>query len=284
MDSPDTKTNLLKLNAKGKDIEKLYTEAGVRLPAECTLAMLIANVKSLIDRVAIDAAAMHTPMQAFRAVQLYRVADAILALHNVTGGDAYLRKITADLDFFKSERSPAKDIFWELELWWMIRRKLPTARLLDPPDIMLELDGGTMGVACKAVYSEKKVQSALSTGIKQVTGNCDAGVVAFNIDSLIPSGCVVREENRSALDRRLESIVDGFLRRHQRHIHRYMAQQRLAAVAVFISAVGDVYGWRVPFNTIRSGLVYVAGPRTPAVEHLLGQLRDIMVIDRGAQS
>ena len=50
--------------------------------------MLIANVKSLIDSVSIDAAAMHTPMEAFRAVQLYRVADAILALHDATGGDA----------------------------------------------------------------------------------------------------------------------------------------------------------------------------------------------------
>ncbi len=283
MESPDTKTNFFKLSEKAKGIEDLYAEAGVRLPAKCTLAMLIANVKSLIAMVSIDASAGYTAMEGFRAVQLYRVADAILALRDVIGGDAYLRKITADLDFFKSERSPAKDIFWELELWWIIRRKLPTARLLDPPDIMLELDGGTMGIACKAVYSEKKVQSALSTGVKQVTGNCDAGVVAFNIDSLIPPGCVVREENKAGLDRKLQGVVDEFVKRHERHIHRYMEEQRLAAVAVFISAVGDVYGWRVPFNTLRSGLVYAAGYRTPKVLHLLRQLGEIMVVDSGGQ-
>ena len=282
MEIVDTKTNFFKLNEKAKSIELLYAEAGIRLPPESTLASLIRIVKSVAERRSADPAAGHTHMEMFRAVQLYRVADAILALGDVANRGIYLRKITANLDFFTSEQSSAKDIFWELELWWAIRRKLPSARLEDPPDIVLELDGGSIGIACKAVYSEKSVPKALSTGVRQVKTNCDAGVVAFNIDSIIPPGCVVKEKDKAALDRRFHSEIDGFVKRHHRHIIRYLDDQRLAAVAVYISAVADIYGWSVPFNTVRYGLVYAAGRPTQVVGALLEQFRELMVVDNGS--
>jgi hypothetical protein len=217
-------------------------------------------------------------MEHFQAVQLYRVADAILALRDVQNGDGYLRKITANLDFFESERSVAKDIFWELELWWMIRRKLPTARLVDPPDIMLGLDGGTLGIACKSVYSEASVEKALSTGVKQVTSNCDAGVVAFNIDSFIPKDCVINAKDKAGLDELLHPIVDGFIERHRRYIDRYLNEQRLAAVVICISGVGDIHSWSVAFNTVRSTTIYAASAATDIAASLLGQLRNIMAV------
>jgi hypothetical protein len=276
MEAPQSKTDFAKLSTQASEIESLYAERGVKLPRECTLATWIANVRSVAERRATSPNSGHTAMEHFRAVQLYRVTDAILALRDVEEGDRYLRKITANLDFFNPEQSVAKDIFWELELWWMIRRKLPTARLMDPPDIMLNLDGGTLGLACKAVYSEASVEKALSTGVKQITGNCDAGVVAFNIDSLLPKDCVVKAKDRAGLDERLHSKIDGFIERHRRHMDRYLNQQRLGAVVVCISGVGDIHGWSVPFNTVRSTLVYAAGAPTKIARSLVGQFNGIL--------
>lgn len=278
MEAPQSKTNFFELSAQAIKIESLYAERGVRLPAECTLAAWIANVRSVADKRTTSPESGHTPMEHFQAIQLYRVTDAILALRDVEGGDSYLRKITANLDFFNSERSVAKDIFWELELWWMIRRKLPTARLKDPPDIMLDLDGGTLGLACKSVYSEASVEKALSTGVKQVTGNCDAGVVAFSIDSLLPKDCVINARDKAGLDQLLHPKIDGFIERHRRHMDRYLDKQRLAAVVVCISGVGDIHGWSVAFNTVRSTTIYAAREPTKIAGHLLGQLHEILAV------
>lgn len=278
MEAPPFKTDFFKLSAQAGEIENLYAERGVRLPAECTLAIWIANVRSIADKRATSPESGHTPMEHFQAIQLYRVTDAILALRDVKGGESYLRKITANLDFFTPERSVAKDIFWELELWWMIRRKLPTAKLMDPPDIMLNLDGGALGLACKSVYSEASVEKALSTGVKQITGNCDAGVVAFNIDSLLPPACVIKAKDKEGLDQLMHPKIDGFIKRHRRHIDRYLNQRRLAAVAVCISGVGEIHGWSVPFNTVRSTLIYAASAPTKIAAHLVGQLNEILAV------
>lgn len=278
MEAPQSKTDFFKLSAQAAEIEKLYTERGVRLPAECTLVTWIENVRSVAEKRVTSPESGHTPMEHFQAVQLYRVTDAILALRDVEGGDKYLRKITENLDFFKSERSVAKDIFWELELWWTIRRKLPTARLMDPPDIMLDLDGGTLGLACKSVYSEASVEKALSTGVKQITGNCDAGVVAFNIDSFLPQDCVINAKDKAGLDQLLHPKIDGFIERHRRHMDRYLNKQRLGAVVVCISGVGDIHGWSVPFNTVRSTTIYAASAPTKIAGSLVGQLNGILVV------
>lgn len=278
MEAPQSKTDFFKLSAQTREIESLYTERGVRLPAKCTLAAWIANVRSVADKRTTNPESGHTPMEHFQAIQLYRVTDAILALREVKDGDSYLRKITANLDFFDAERSVAKDIFWELELWWMIRRKLSTARLMDPPDIMVDLDGGTLGLACKSVYSEASVEKALSTGVKQVTGNCDAGVVAFNIDSLLPKDCVINAKDKAGLDQLLHPKIDGFIERHRRHMDRYLNKQRLAAVVICISGVGDIHRWSVAFNTVRSTTIYAARTPTKIAGRLVGQLNEILAV------
>lgn len=286
MEGPRAKTDFFKLSEQASEIENLYAERGVRLPPECTLATWIANVRTIAANRAAGPHVGHTHMEHFKAIHLYRVTDAILALSEVENGEIYLRKITENLNFFDAERSPAKDIFWELELWWMLKRKLPLARLVDPPDIMLPLNGGTMGLACKAVYSEASVEKALSTGVKQVTGNCDAGIVAFNIDSLLPppretvetqdSGTIIRAENKAGIDQLLHPIVDGFINRHRRHLDRYLNDKRLAAVVICISGVGDIHGWNVPFNTVRSTTAYAAHEPTKIAGHLMHQFREIL--------
>ena len=276
MEAPRSKTDFSKLSEQVAEIENLYAERGVKLPAECTLARWIANVRSVAGKRTTSPESGHTHMEHFQAIQLYRVTDSILALRDVGDGDKYLRKITANLDFFNSERSEAKDIFWELELWWMIRRVLPTARLMDPPDIMLDLDGGTMGLACKSVYSEASVEKALSTGVKQVTGNCDVGVVAFNIDSFLPKDTVIRAKDKAGIDKLLHPKIDGFILRHRRHLDRYLNSQRLGAVVVCISGVGEIYGWGVPFNTVRSTTIYAASASTKSAGTLVVQLNGIV--------
>ena len=60
---------------------------------------------------------------------------------------------------------------------------------------------------------------------------------------------------------------------------RYMEERSLAAVAIFVTAVAEVYGWSVPFNTARSGLVFAAGRPKKKAEGLLEQFREIMVVD-----
>ena len=63
-----------------------------------------------------------------------RLSDAILMLNDHPAPAPHLRRLTAhSLDFINSRApSPAKDAFWELELWEKIRRRHASAELAEP--------------------------------------------------------------------------------------------------------------------------------------------------------
>jgi len=88
----------------------------VRVARTCGLARLIENAKHLSDRWLTQLEGMSI-VNAFYAMHLQRVADAVLPLKAVAARKKYLRRLTAgELDFFHRGASEAKDALWELEL------------------------------------------------------------------------------------------------------------------------------------------------------------------------
>ena len=120
--SSTNKTNFLHVKSRAKEIEDLYASAGLAMSPTCGLAQLIENAKTLADR----------------------------WLSNQTADSSMIDVFYA----FSRQDSYAKNIFRELELRAILRRRCLSTSLQDPPDIVLTLAGGTLGIACKKIYSE----------------------------------------------------------------------------------------------------------------------------------
>jgi hypothetical protein len=276
-----SKTNVLHVKSRAVEIEDLYADAGLTMSPTCGLAQLIDNAKLVADRWLTNQTANCTMIDVFYSLHLNRLADAILPLRDVPGKERYLNALTSgDLDCFSHQGSYAKNIFWELELWTILRRGCPSASLQDPPDIVLSLAGGTLGVACKKIYSEKNVEKVLSEAVRQVEGDFSVGVVALSLDELIPPETVLRVRNKMEMDRFLHKHIDDFITRHERHLRKYLSAGRLVSALVSVNVIADVLEWKVRFNNARSSLAWTIPGLPTEKEALLKQFRDIALVYR----
>ena len=171
------KTTYLEVKSKGEQIEELYESNGLTLPDNSDLAELIRNTKIFCEKWVANKTAKLEMTMFFSLLHLDRIADAVLPLKEEPKRVKYLKAlISGPLAFFKRERAYAKDIFWELEVWLKLRRKLTTVDLEDPPDIVIEFEQSRIGIACKKLYSEKHVQNVLSEAVHQIEDSFKIGI------------------------------------------------------------------------------------------------------------
>ncbi len=247
----------LQIKDKALALERLYGDNEVALPDGCDLARLIADAKSLSDQWLTD----HTKLQMtllFRAINLDRIADAVLPLQSVTDRAKYLRSLTSSsLDSLDRQTSSAKNILWELELWSILRGHGLDAALQEPPDIVVSFEGLEVGLACKKFYSEKHVQNVLSKAVAQIESSFELGIVAVNLDDLIPENRILRTATHQSMSQYIADFNASFIRSHERHFRRYLATGRVISALVSTSVLADVqHGWpRV--NYARQSTVWI---------------------------
>lgn len=256
----------------------MFAGAGVTMSPTCGLEQLIGNAQSVADRWFTNQTPDSSMLDVFYVLHLDRLADAILPLRDVPDRNKYLNALTSgDLDCFSRKSSYAKNIFWELELWAILRKRCPSAALEDPPDIVLPLAGGTLAIACKKIYSENNVEKVLSEAVSQVEIDFDVGVVALSLDELIPPEAVLRVRNKAELDRFLHTHTDEFIARHERHLRKYLSSGRLVSALVSVSVIAHVLEWKIQFNNARSSLAWTIPGLAPEKEALLKQFQGITV-------
>jgi hypothetical protein len=194
---------------------------------------------------------------AFRVAQLDRIADAILPLAEVSDCARYLTALTSGtLDLLGREQSLAKDTFWEIELWSALRRRSVNATLHEPPDIVVQFEDAKIGIACKKLYSEKHVQNVLSEGVKQIESTYDFGIIAVNLDELIPPDHFLRLSSPQEALRVINDINTAFLNRHERHFRKYLASGRLLTAMVSTSVLADLLRLRARLNNVRQVTIW----------------------------
>ena len=201
------KTTYLDVKAKGEQIEELYKSNGLTLPDNSDLAELINNSKVLWGKWFANKTAELEMIMLFNLLHLSRIADAVLPLKEEPVRVKFLRAlISGPLDFFKRKKSYAKDIFWELEVWLKLTRKLATVNLEEPPDIVIEFEGSRIGIACKKLYSEKHVQNVLSQAVHQIEDSFEVGIVALNLDDFTPANKVLKSSHAQGMTNTLLNL------------------------------------------------------------------------------
>lgn len=269
-------TTFVDVKRRAEAIENLYEQADVPLSPTCGLRKFIDKAVELADRWLSNRVHEANMQDVFAVMHMQRVAEAVLPLAELPGRRAYLRKLSSgEIDFFKRVESDAKNVLWELELWTRLKVRSAAVALQDPPDVVVTFPIGDIGLACKKVYSEANIEKVLSQAAKQVR-HYKAGVVALNIDDLIPANMVLAVQGERDLHRMLHDRNAQFLQRHERHFRRYLSRERFAAVLVAIQAVADVRSWEVRFNNAFQALVWTLPALSEEKRSLVTQLGHIM--------
>ncbi len=247
----------LRIKEKAIAVEKLYADSNVPLAHTSDLFRLIADAKLLSDSWLMGSAKDHPMTLLFRAGLLDRIADPLLLLHDVPNRAHFLSVVASgDLNLLDRKKSRAKDILWELELWEILKGRSCNAALVEPPDIVVKLAESTIGIACKKLYSQKHVQNVLSEAVAQIETSFDFGIIAINIDDLIPPNKILRTPTREDMSKFLSNLNAKFLHAHERHFRKYLASGRVISALVSTAVLADVHQTTPRFNHARQSTIW----------------------------
>ena len=251
-----SKSSMLAIKADAKAIRALYEDSGVEFPPTCALALLVDRAEKTAERIVSAPSGNTTSADFFAAMHLYRIAAAVLPLAECANRAYYLERLASgELDFFKRVESDAKNVFWELEFHSSLRARSLGVQLRDPPDIVLPLSQGELGIACKKIYSEANFEKTLSVAVSQVK-DFDVGIVALNLDELVPPDSVARARSKPELTALLQAPLEQFLQRHERHFRKYLSRERIVAAVAAIHSVADAPFWQPRFHVVREVLIW----------------------------
>lgn len=152
-----------------------------------------------------------------------------------------------------------------------MKRKSFDATLEEPPDIVVRFGDSKIGIACKKLYSEGRVQNVLSQAGKQIKPSFDFGIIAVNIDDLIPDSQILKMPTDEMISQYLSDLNARFLNTHERHFRKYLVSGRVISVLVSTSVLADVYQARPRFNNAQQLIVWTIPGLPPDKD---GQLRN----------
>lgn len=265
------------IKEKAEAVKQLYIDNEVLLPVGCGLASLLQDTKTLSDAWFLDRYENLTFEIAFAIMHFNRVADVILTLKGTPGIAKYLDILTTgNLNLFERNRSIAKDLLWELELWTLLRASSFQATLGEP-DIVIQFEQSNVGIACKKLYSEKHVQHVLSEAAAQIERTCEFGIVALNIDDLRPANQFIRAATIGIADQFVTAENNRFLIRHERHFRKYLASGRLLCALVSTALVADIPNAVPRLNNMRRSTIWTIPGLPPHKEAQLRMFYDRLI-------
>lgn len=229
------------ISLKIEVIEKIYAEANIKINRTSQLSELIKSAKKLSDVWSREGSNKTDLQLVFKTLHIERIASALYFLKSEEQKDKYLKDLLrGTLNFFEREPSHAKSILWELEVWTKIKKSIPKT-YLDEPDVVVHFEESHIAIPCKKIFSEKGVPKVLSNAVSQIENSFEFGIVAMNIDDLLPEESVLNARTFNELADKLHMANMIFLNTHERHFLKYFSKSRIIAVLVSTSIVSDIH-------------------------------------------
>lgn len=170
-----------------------------------------------------------------------KICDAIVRLQSDPKIADHLRLVSGgNMNLSQRDKSPGKDILWELTLLNSINRASIKASLVEPPDIVADMEFGEYSIACKKIYSEKNVIGRLRSGVDQVARSKKKGIVAFNLDDLTPGDSILAKGDMESSMRRVSYFNAEFISRYRDEFQEYVKKKKIDGILVSTSILADV--------------------------------------------
>lgn len=228
------------IKSRALSLADLFSLHGLDTRKSASLQQLIDMTISMSDSWDRGAKEEVTFVHLLAAAQIERVATAALSTTHSAAQDSTLRGLlTGSLDLLGREQSKAKDTLWELELLRILIDHKIEATLCEP-DLSVRFSGVPVGFACKKIYSEANVSKVLSNAVSQIEREGEFGIIALNLDDLLPANAILKAPTLAVMSSKLEDRNNAFLRTHERHLRKYLTPGRAISVLVSCAAIADV--------------------------------------------
>lgn len=238
--SYSTTTSVNTAKHDGLELLNLFRKHGLNPNRSPSLLALISGATRLSDALLTAQDDEQSYPDIFSALQLSRILDAVAG---VTKDDALPRVLgellEGNISLLERRRSKAKDTLWELELLRILRANGVHA-VLGEPDILLAGSTGDIGVACKKLYSDANFAKVLSVAIDQIHRSEKQGLVAVNIDDLLPNNAILQADNQPTASKIINDCLSDFMAAQDRHLRRYLQPGRTVAIVVSCAALADL--------------------------------------------
>lgn len=245
-----SRSSYLEISDRADQARAIFESRGARLHRDSSLGKILRAANQLAASWAKGerSGSIHDILA---AAQANRVAEAVIAASGEPSALESLRRISGNpMDLMGRALSQGKDHLWELELWTMLRQRGVSAQLRDPPDIVAEVKDFTVPIACKKVYSEKGVEAQIRKGVKQIEAHGAGGVVALNIDDLLPADSILKQRDHASASAWLGAFVAEFIERSRLNMQRPIAQGRCDGILVSATCVCDLDEGAPRFTTV----------------------------------
>ncbi|GAB4508194.1 MAG: hypothetical protein Tsb0026_06430 [Sulfuricaulis sp.] len=252
------------LRSKIKLIRNLYKESNIQLYPTSQLHELLESAEKLVDKwVSSNSKKTNIPLL-FKSLHVERISNAIEILNGEDLRKKYLKDLLrGTLNFFERGPSHAKSILWELEVCTKIRKAIPNTQLAEP-DVVVTLQEQKIAIPCKKIFSEKGVPKVLSNAVSQFENLFDFGIVAINIDDLIPADVLLKARTFEELGDKLHRANMIFLANHERHFNKYLSKSRIIAAIVSTALVADIKDESPKFNNAHQWAIWTTPELLPA--------------------
>lgn len=231
--------SFVEIKELAEQVERMYESSGIPLNRSSSLYSLIQSAKALSEAWLVGQAERVPEGTLFSVCHAFRISQAILSLNHEPNASGHLAKLASgDLNLLDRKQSSAKDFLWEVEMFHTFKRKGLSPQF-EEPDLTILINGARVSVACKKIYSEKRLQSSLSTAVKQIQLTKRPGIVAINLDDLHPANSILGRKDAASINEALSASNLRFIKSHDHHLRRYFESSRISACIVSTSLIGD---------------------------------------------
>ena len=230
-----------------RSVREVLAERNIRVRSGSSLSQFLGQAETL-DREWHDGTA--SSIEVLRdAAHVNRLALAVLALRDDPAVREPLCRMAGNVMMPDSRRqSRGKDALWEIVLLADLRSAGVEVRFEDPPDIVAKLNGADYPVACKKVWTETGVKEHIRKAGTQLRRFGNGGVIALNLDDLVPAGRLLRHDDRSSAGKFLDQFNLDFIERHRSVLQKAVIEGRCDGVWVSVCAVTDLVTEQTRFN------------------------------------
>ena len=254
--SSEDGSSFLAIKERAIELKALFESHGLDTRRSPSLTKLIEDSIALSDDWFCRRIKEPTIPIMLSAIQLDRVATSVQSAKS----DPRIREalealLDGSINILDNHRTKAKDTQWELDVYYLL--KLHGLKVkLDEPDITVDIDGDSVGIACKKFYSESNVSKVTSEAVKQIERTGGAGIVAMNLDAIVVHEIPMRARAIEDISQTLASRNEEFLNRHQGTMRRYLPSGRALSALVSSAALGDVENSKRRFYNARQTTVW----------------------------
>ncbi|WP_314435469.1 hypothetical protein [Massilia timonae] len=206
-----------------------------------------------------------------------RIAESILTAQLDEGAWECVRRIAGNqLGPLDRRNSMGKDALWELELANRLKRRGANVLHADPPDLVVKCADVSYGLACKKIYSEKGVEAQVRKGVEQLKKSGRPGLIAINLDELVPRDSILGGPSRDGAARFLSDFNKDFLSRHMRKVARYIIQGRCDGLLVSTSVFSNIRHAENQWNNHTQSMLWSVTDVSPEITRRLALFGQIL--------